>query len=303
MSVPVGTKQWLRAAGIRPRKAWGQNFLINARVAERIVAAWPLDTGTAVLEIGAGAGALTLPLLARGVPVLAVERDPRLATLLERRAAAECPGAPLRVQVADIRELAPGAELAGGVAAGGEISHWGLVGNLPYAVTTPIFEWVLKFRRHFAWAAFMVQREFAARLLAPVGSADYGSLTLWVRFRYRVTKQLAVGQGNFWPIPKVDSIVVRLDPLTAPPVEVSNEARFERIVRAAFAHRRKVIAGSLAHSLRLPRATVDRALEEAGIDSRKRAQECELDEFAALSRVLEPLLAAAAPSRGLRNPH
>jgi 16S rRNA (adenine1518-N6/adenine1519-N6)-dimethyltransferase len=301
MATPAGTKQWLRNAGIRPRKAWGQSFLINARVAERIVAAWPLKPGTAVLEIGAGAGALTLPLLARGVPVVAVERDSRLADLLARRAAAEAPGAPLAVAAADIREFDPAPWLDGERTPAPRIAEWGLAGNLPYAVTTPIFKWALRFRDRFAWAAFMVQREFAERILAPVGGPDYGSLTVWLRMRYRVSKQLAVGAGNFWPIPKVDSIVVRLDPLAAPAVDVPDELRFERIVRAAFSQRRKVLAAPLARGLGLPRGTVEQALAAAGLDRRRRAQECSLEDFAALSRALEPLLGTGAPPAGLQD--
>jgi 16S rRNA (adenine1518-N6/adenine1519-N6)-dimethyltransferase len=284
-------RDWLRRHGIRPRRGWGQCFLINPRIPERLVTTWNLDAGTGVLEIGAGAGALTLPLLGRGLTVVAVERDMRLCELLRERAAGA--GAPgfLRVVEQDILDLDPGPLVTG--VAGPELSvvaeapdRWVVVGNLPYAITSPILEWTVRHREHFAWAAFMVQREVAARLLAGPGCRAYGSLTVWLGYHFRVEKEIAVGAANFWPMPKVESAVVRLWPHGAVPVEVPSAEALERVVRAAFSHRRKVIGGSLSMGLAAERGRIEAALRAVGIDPRRRAESCALEEFAALTREL-----------------
>ncbi len=275
-------REWLRRYGIKPRKAWGQHFLVNPRIPERLIAGWDLDPETGVLEIGAGAGALTLPLLARGLEIVAVEKDRLLCDLLRRRIREECSRARVRVLEQDILALEPGEALAWP----GSPERWVLVGNLPYAITTGILEWAIRVRKLFAWVSFMVQREYAARILATPGCASYGSLTLWVGFHFRPEKEMAVSAANFWPMPRVDSVVLRLWPRLEPPVDVPSGAVFERVVRAAFSHRRKVLGGSLSRGLGLERRLVEKALCGAGIATRKRAQECSLEEFAALTRSL-----------------
>jgi len=287
---PRGTAQWLREAGIRPRKAWGQNFLINPRIATRLIEGWNLAPGARVCEIGAGAGSLTLPLLARGARVVAVERDAALAELLQRRAREECPAGELHVLAADILEMELPMLLETLPDAGACV----LVGNLPYAITTPILEWAGRGRAGYAWASFMVQREYGERLTAAPGSAAYGSLSVWAAYRFALRRELSVGAANFWPRPKVESVVLRLTPHGRPPVVVPGEEALERVVRAAFGQRRKMIGGALAHGLRLPRARVDGALAAAGIEPRQRAETCSLEQFAALTRALEAGPHAAA---------
>jgi 16S rRNA (adenine1518-N6/adenine1519-N6)-dimethyltransferase len=282
MDAPSGTRQWLRHAGIRPRRAWGQNFLINERVAERIVAAWALTPETAVIEIGAGAGSLTLPLLRRGLSVVAIERDAGLCALLHARVAEENPGARLRIVEADILTLGPGAVLTSFSPEQG----WVLLGNLPYAQTTPILLWAGAQRDAFHWTAFMVQREYGERLLARPGEAAYGALTLWARSRYDITREALVGPANFWPAPKVESIVLRFTPCSAPRIAGEELSQLERVVRAAFSQRRKMLPQPLAQGLALPRERVEKALRACGIDPRRRAETCDLGEFLALTRAL-----------------
>ncbi len=279
------TRAWLRHHGIRPRRHWGQNFLVNPGVTERLVRGWDLGPDTGVLEIGSGAGALTMPLLARGLTVVAVERDRDLCALLARRRDAEggAHGAgDLRIIGQDVLTLEPSVELD----RPGTPRRWVLVGNLPYAITAPILKWTVRHRERFDWAALMMQREVAGRLLAVPGSGAYGSLTLWVGYHFRVERELAVGAANFWPMPKVESVVVRLTPHGEPPVGVPSAEAFERTVRGAFSHRRKMIAGSLARGLGLDREAATAALRTAGIDPRRRAETCSMEELAALTREL-----------------
>jgi len=304
---PSGTKAWLKGAGIRPKKSWGQNFLVNPRVAARLAGGWELGAARGVLEVGAGAGSLTLPMLHAGAAVLAVERDPALCALLERRIACEAPGERAQVLAADILALEPARAIAdfrerlarAGAPAPGE---WALAGNLPYRFTTPILVWTARNRALFRWVAFMVQREYGQRLLARAGTGEFGSLTLWMGLFFRMRRQARVGPGNFWPVPKVDSVVVRLEPHLQPPVAIPAEDVFARVLRAAFGQRRKMIAGALAGGLRLPRLEVEAALALAGVDGRRRAEECDLAQFAALSRALSPLLGRGAEPPGSEAP-
>ena len=272
------SKAHLRAMGVVARKQWGQNFLIQPGVAERLVASWDLRPGSGVFEIGAGAGALTARLLAQGARVWAIERDPRLCGLLRDRFACEIGDGQLALIEADVLALtASDLEVAG---AGRPV----LVGNLPYAITTPIIEWTIRHAKRFIWCSFMVQREYGHRLVATAGSRAYGSLTLWAGYRFRVEKEMAVGASCFWPMPKVESVVVRLTPWERPPVEVPSAADYERVVRAAFAHRRKMLAGALAHALDLSRDAVHAIVRSAGLDPRVRAEQCDAAAFAALAR-------------------
>ena len=274
-------RSWLRRYEIRPRKHWGQSFLVDENIPERMLAGWDLKPEIGVFEIGAGAGALTLPLLRAGQTVVAVERDRRLCELLHERIAAEDPGGRLALWDRDVLKLDPRDAIDGVVG----VKGWILVGNLPYAITTPIFEWSIRHMGWFAWASIMIQKEVGERLLAPLGTGAYGSLTLWLGYHYRIERELTVKSSSFWPMPKVDSVVVRLTPWETPPVQVPSAALLEKVVRAAFSHRRKVVGGSLSRGLRAARATVEDLLAEAGIDNRKRPQECSLEEYATLTRL------------------
>ncbi len=277
---PSGTRQYLKAHGITPRKSWGQNFLVGPAIPERLVQGWDLQPGTGVFEIGAGAGALTRPLLERGIPVVAVERDRRLCGLLRDRFEDADDPDRFRLIEGDILALDPAEHLA----AMRRVTSWVLVGNLPYSIITPILEWAIAHRERFVWAAFMVQREYGARMAARPGTSEYGSLTLWAGYHFRIEKEMAVGASHFWPMPKVESVVLRLTPWETPPVEVPSAEAFERVVRAAFAHRRKMLGGSLARALDLSREEVLTILRNAGIDPKLRAEQCDANALAALTR-------------------
>jgi len=295
-----GTRSWLREAGIRPRKAWGQNFLLNPRVAEAIVQRFEPGPGIGILEVGAGAGSLTLPALHAGAAVIAVERDPALGELLSRRIAAEAPAARAEVRIEDILAIDPAVAIASfaGVLRERDLplpEAWLLAGNLPYRFTTQILAWAAKHRLAFGRIFFMVQREYAERLMAAPGTGEYGSLTVWMSLYFQPRKEMPVGPGNFWPIPKVDSVVVRLDPLSEPPVDIPSEEIFTRICRAAFGRRRKMLAGALAGGLHLSKAQVEAALAIAGVDGRLRAEDCDPAQFAAMSRAFAPMLNTCDP--------
>jgi 16S rRNA (adenine1518-N6/adenine1519-N6)-dimethyltransferase len=233
------------------------------------------------VEIGAGAGALTIPLLRRGVEVVAVEVDPRLCRLLERRAALEVPEARLTLVAEDVLrwEPPPGRE-----------GSWILLGNLPYQITTPILEWILEHRRRFAWAGIMVQREYGLRLLAQPGDRNASALTAWVAYHARVELETRVSRGSFWPTPDVDSMVLRLTFHRSPEGDPRERGWLESTLSAVFAHRRKQLLAGLVAALGWDRADVERLLREVGLDPRRRGESLTLEEHLRLARLLGPAL-------------
>ncbi len=278
MSAPLRqrTRSVLAERGLRPLKRLGQHFLVDAGVARDVVAAAEIGGTEAVLEIGAGLGALTELLAERARRVVAVEVDWGLAGVL-RDLADSC-----RVEVIQGDFL----ELDLQVVCGTD-GPWKIVGNLPYCITTPILESIFANASLFALAVVTVQAEVAERLLARPGGKDYGALTLFAAFHAEVEVVRNVPSEAFYPQPGVASSVLRLRPRAAA-ADVSPEA-FEAVARGAFAQRRKTIVNSLVGSARLAlsRTAIEAALREAGIRPDRRGETLALDEFCALARAVQ----------------
>ncbi len=268
-------RERLTAYGVRPRKRWGQNFLVRPELAERIVDACLLTPQQVVVEIGPGAGALTGLLAAAAGRVMAVERDPRLAALLRDELG---DWGKVEIVEADFLELDLGA-LARRAAA-----KLVVVGNLPYSITTPILTRLIEERAAIETAVVLVQREYAARLAAAAGTPDYGALTVYARFHVTLEALFPVAAGAFWPKPEVESMLVRVRFRARPPVEVPEEERFFALVRAAFGQRRKTLANALAAAYGGDRELAARTLKAAAISGARRGETLEIDEFAHLAR-------------------
>lgn len=275
---------WLRRFGIRPKKTLGQNFLINPRVRDALVSRWPLTEKDSVLEIGAGAGALTIPLLSRVQRLWAVEKDEKLCRLLEERAGESAARGRLVIRNQDVLDL----DIESVRSEEGEPLV--AVGNLPYAVTSPVLLWILRHRACFRWASVMVQREYAERLLARPGDAEAGSLTVWVAYHARATQEMKVTSGSFWPRPRVHSVVVRLGFHPDPPHPLEDPRWLELSLRACFGQRRKQLGRALASALDWPRERVEETLRELGIDPVRRGETLSLEEHCRLARRVGPLL-------------
>jgi 16S rRNA (adenine1518-N6/adenine1519-N6)-dimethyltransferase len=276
-------KGWLRRSAIVPRKRLGQNFLIHSGTASRLVRAIPLERGVPVLEIGAGAGALTRALLDAGHSVHAVEIDPRLLELLRARFAGEIASGILRLHQGSVLDLDP-SEIA---AAEGRSLF--LVGNLPYAITSPILLWMTEWKALFEGAAVLIQREVASRITARPGGRVYGSLTVWLALHACTRNLTTVGPGSFWPVPEVDSTLVSFAFHRVPPVEIDSPQSLEKVLSATFGQRRKMLRASLASALGDPDRTAA-LLARAGIDGRRRPESLSLAEFAALASVFGGVL-------------
>ncbi len=223
-----------------------------------------------MVEIGPGGGVLTRELLATGARVLAIELDPRWAFELRRRAAGFPSREALSLVVGDALTLRwQGTPGRGRVA-----------GNLPYQVGTVIVERLLAQACAGLRAAFLLQSEVVDRLVALPGTEAYGALSVLVAARARATRLASVARGAFQPPPKVDSAFVGLE-VVEPVLPRAEMAGFERVVRAAFAQRRKTLRNSLASVFGRERA--ERAFAVTGLDGGRRAEQLDLDAFVALS--------------------
>jgi 16S rRNA (adenine1518-N6/adenine1519-N6)-dimethyltransferase len=262
--------------GSRPRKRFGQHFLEPAWVAKVVSSldAQPTDT---FLEIGPGRGALTVPLLRRVNRVVGVEIDRDLAAALRR---SDDPR--LRVVEGDFLDIDFDDILAE------EPRPVRVVGNLPYNVSSPILFKLLGAHdagRRFSDATLMLQREVADRLVARVGTKDYGALAIQVALHADVERVLTLPPGAFRPPPKVTSAVVRLR-FHPPASDVGDPEVFERVVRGVFLQRRKTLANALKPVADSMGRSAAQLLETAGIDPVRRPETLSVDEMARLARAV-----------------
>ena len=263
----------LGADGFRrdAKKNLGQNFLHDRGVIERIVLAIDPRPGDRIVEIGPGQGALTFPLLRRHGELTAIEFDRDLLQPLA--AAAQAHGA-LSLLNANVLDVDFSALAAGGMPGEGLLR---LVGNLPYNLSSPILFHALDHAAAIRDMHFMLQKEVVERMAAGPGSKVYGRLSVMLQAYCRVTPLFKVPPGAFRPAPKVDSAVVRLQPLPPGAVVVAERARFAHVVRAAFGQRRKTLRNALS-------GVVDAtAIEAAGVRPDARAEQLSVADFASLA--------------------
>ncbi|MDR0577594.1 MAG: 16S rRNA (adenine(1518)-N(6)/adenine(1519)-N(6))-dimethyltransferase RsmA [Candidatus Accumulibacter sp.] len=217
-----------------PRKRFGQNFLVDARVIGAIVAAIAPRRGDLVVEIGPGLGALTAPLLQRLDHLHAVEIDRDLAAHLRRR----FPADRLSLHASDALTFDFGALAAGE-------RKLRVLGNLPYNISTPLLFHLARFADRVADMHFMLQREVVERMVAEPDTAGYGRLSVMLQYRFVMDRLLDAPPESFDPAPKVDSAIVRLIPRDPGDLAARDEARFAALVAAAFSQRRKMLRNTL----------------------------------------------------------
>jgi 16S rRNA (adenine1518-N6/adenine1519-N6)-dimethyltransferase len=250
----------------RPRKRFGQNFLVDEGVVQAIVQAIQPQAGDTVVEIGPGLGALTSPLLERLPHLHVVELDRDLVARLGR----SWPVERLTVHEGDALKF-DFSQL------GGDLR---IVGNLPYNISSPLLFHLLAFAPCIRDMHFMLQKEVVARMVASPSTGDYGRLSVMLQRRCHLEWLLDVPPASFNPPPKVDSAVVRLIPKTASEMPQLDEDLFARIVATAFSQRRKTLRNTLGGML----GASD--LMQLGIDSGLRAENLSLADYEAITRHL-----------------
>ena len=270
----------IRLYDLDPKKSLGQNFLVDDSYLDEIVAAADLTEADTVLEIGPGLGTLTRVLGDRAGRVVAVELDDRLITVLRTGFATRDN---ITIVHGDILELDPPALITGEAEAQADAAYK-VVANLPYYITSPVLRHLLEATPPAQRIVVMVQQEVAARICAAPG--DLSILAVSVQFYAVPSIVCSVPARAFYPRPKVDSAVLRLDVRPQPYFPDADPTRFFAIVRAGFGQKRKQLLNSLSGGLGLDKAQIRAALETAGIDPRRRAQTLSLDEWGALYAVL-----------------
>ncbi|MGY1947807.1 16S rRNA (adenine(1518)-N(6)/adenine(1519)-N(6))-dimethyltransferase RsmA [Nocardia asiatica] len=263
--------------GVRPTKQLGQNFVHDANTVRRIVAAAGVGRGDVVLEVGPGLGSLTLALLDVVDSVVAVEIDPVLAERLPETVADRAPELARRLSVVEADALRVS---AGDLPA----APTALVANLPYNVAVPVLLHLLAELPGIAVALVMVQAEVADRLAAEPGNRTYGVPSVKAGFFGTVRRAGAVGTQVFWPVPRVESGLVRIDRFDQPPwpMDAAHRRRVFEVVDAAFAQRRKTLRAALAAWAGSP-AEAERRLLAAGIAPTARGETLDTAAFVRLA--------------------
>ncbi len=268
-------KEIFRKYDFRPLKRLGENYLIDPNIRDKIIAEASLSPQDTVLEIGPGLGAITTDIARSGAGVFAVEKDKKAFSILDGMISGEFPN--LKLIQGDILEF--------DLKSMGVSKKIKVIGNLPYYITTPIIEYLIRNGGRISYAVVMVQKEFANRLLAGPGTEDYGALSCFVTYHTKITHIHTVRRTSFYPEPDVDSSLIRLDLLDTPSVGVKDEKLLFKIIRGAFNQRRKSIINSLSREdvLNMPKDDLSGLLAGLKIDPRIRPEMLGLSEFAKLA--------------------
>lgn len=281
LTSPSQLKELLRRYNLYPKKRFGQNFLVDRNVLNKILDAADIRENDQVLEIGPGVGTLTLALAERGARVVAVEVDRDLVAVLSE-VLADYPN------VAVINTDFLTIDLPRFLQEHFEGNSVKVVGNLPYYITTPIIAKLFEAKQGIETIVIMAQKEVAERLSASPGTRDYGSMSVFVKYYSQPEIVAHVSKNVFVPPPEVSSAVVRLTPRPGPPVDVPSESLFFDVVHCAFGKRRKILLNSLSDcpALDLPKEQVSKILHKADIDPSRRAETLSLEEFARIARLI-----------------
>ena len=273
----------LPAIGVRPTKSRGQNFLVQAAVATRIVDAAQIAPDDRVIEIGPGLGILSERIAAHRLARLTlVELEERLATRLTERFAGD---RRVRVVNADF--------LKTDFATLYDCPPVKVIGNLPFNAAAAILSRLCDDRDAIERMVLMFQREVAERIRAEVGDPGYGALTVYTSLYFEVESHFRVGAGNFHPRPRIDAEVLVLAPHSAMPFMAGEEAQVLATIRAAFSAPRKTLRNSISHALQLNPGMADESLRAASIDPGARAETLHTSDFVRLARSLAPVLAGS----------
>lgn len=271
-----------KSTGFKHSKKLGQNFLTDSRVIDEIVRGSGVDGDTLVIEIGPGEGALTEALADEAGRVIAIELDERLIPVLRVRLYDR---KNVEIIQGDILETDLKGIIRDALTESGLVKVR-IVGNLPYYITTPIIMKLLEENIPADSITVMVQKEVGERLVAVPGERNTGAVTYAVNFYCETVKLMDVGRECFDPVPKVDSMVIRLDRRSEPPIECDDYDRMFRCIKTGFMMRRKTLLNALSTLPAYDRETLATELETAGIDMGRRAESLTLEEFATLANRL-----------------
>ncbi len=274
---PRVLRELLESHCLHPHKQWGQNFLIDGNIVRKIITALEAEQGDSVVEIGPGAGALTVALAGKGADVLAVEIDRGLGAMLGK-ILQPLPNIELLIKDAlgiNWRDL-----IAKKFPFGHPVK---LVSNLPYVISGPFMYNIFQERFPFSRAVLMFQKEVAGRLVAGPGESDYSALSVLCGYFCKGEILFNVGSNVFWPKPKVGSAVILLLPRDR--MLGDEEEHFIKMVQGLFRHRRKTVLNNMVSYYNLSRKKVLLLLDDSGIIPTERPERLSVEQFALLARI------------------
>lgn len=279
LSSHSATMDLVKKHGFKFTKSLGQNFLIDDNIVDKIVAGAGIGPGDKIIEVGPGIGTLTREMASRAQNLMAVEIDKNLIPILE-----DTLGDYDNVKI--VNEDIIKADIRGLIDENLGDGPVKLVANLPYYITTPIIMRFLEENINVTDIVVMVQKEVAERMNAQPGGKDFGALSVAVQYYCDTEIVAKVPRHLFVPQPNVDSIVIALRVRPERKYKVDDEDLYFKVVKAAFGQRRKTLLNSISSMGNLAKDQVKEALEEAGIDPKRRGETLSLDEFAILSNVI-----------------
>jgi 16S rRNA (adenine1518-N6/adenine1519-N6)-dimethyltransferase len=275
MKLTPSTRQ--KESRIFPRKRFSQNFLVNLRAAKRIVDYLDLKPDQKVLEIGPGKGVLTRFLLEKAKRVYGVELDRNLCKYLEEKFKDNENFEVINQDILkfNLKKITGEDRLK-------------VIGNIPYQITSPIFEYLIQNRESIEFVILTVQKEVAKRICAKPATPDWSPLSIGIQLFSNPEILFTLKPNSFFPTPKVDSAVIRLKFLSKPKVEVEFPF-FTDLVKAVFSQRRKTLLNSLSKTLSLNKDELKTILENAKIDSKRRGETLSLKELADLASLISEI--------------
>lgn len=271
----------LIARNLHPRKALGQNFLVDPSTAEMIIRKSGVNRDAPLVEIGAGLGALTLPLSGAAKVVYAIEKDEALAKILEDELNAKGVGNVV-LKNQDIFNI----DLA--AIAARESRRLMIFGNLPYYISSQVLIYLIHAREVVQQADLMFQKEVARRLIAGPGTKSYSRLSVMLQYYAEIRRTGTVSAHLFWPAPKVDSEVLQFNFKSSFSPAVGDHELFAAVVKAAFGRRRKTLRNAmLSTELDISREGLMHVFRESGIDPRQRAESLTVEQFVRLTNTID----------------
>jgi 16S rRNA (adenine1518-N6/adenine1519-N6)-dimethyltransferase len=273
----VSIRQELKEYGLIPRKGWGQHFLVDRNILNKVIWTAQVEKEDAVLEVGPGLGEMTIALARQAKRVIAIEIDSKLVAILNEKMK-NYPN--VEVVRSDILKVDFNQFLK---KEGHPIK---VVANLPYQVSTPLLFRFIESKETFSTFTLMLQKEVAERMVAPPGGKEYGPLSIFIQMFLDVSIRFFIKPSAFFPPPKVESAVIQMVWKEKPMIETNDEEWFKRVVKACFGYRRKTLVNALKHSeLSLPES-IELKMEAIGIDPRRRPETLTIQEYASLAKVL-----------------
>ncbi len=275
----VSIRQELKERGIIPKKGWGQHFLMDRNILNKVIETAKINEKDVILEIGPGLGEMTLALAKKAKRVITVEIDPQMISILEEKVTGV---ANVEVVKGDILKVDFYEFL------GQEKNPVKVVANLPYQISTPLLFRFIEARQLFSTLTLMLQKEVAERMVASPGGKEYSPLSVFTQLVSNLSVRFLVKSNAFFPPPKVESAVIHMTWREEPLVEIKDEKWFKKIVRGCFGYRRKTLRNALKHSgLALPK-DVELRMKKIGIDPQRRPETLSIQEFAHLAEVSKP---------------